>query len=270
MAFDSSVFDGDIPTAYDEGLGPVLFHPYGRMMAQKVAALAPARVLELAAGTGIVSRHLRDALAPDTHLTVTDFNDPMLEVARAKFGSGEAVDFQVADGMELPFADASYDTLACSFGIMFFPDKMRSLREAMRVLRPGGCYVCHVWDSLEHNPAPRIAIDIAAGFFPDGGPGFLHLPFHYFDDNVIEREFESAGFVDIDIERQPVAEPVEDLRGLARGFIHGNPMANEMRAMGNVDLGEVEETLYAAYTSEFGEGTPAVPFRAIMISAKKP
>jgi len=77
-------------------------------------------VLETAAGTGIVTRKLRDALAKDARLTATDLNPPMLEVARAKFRAGEQVEFQPADATALPFADGSFDAVMCQFGIMFF------------------------------------------------------------------------------------------------------------------------------------------------------
>jgi len=113
-------------------------------------------VLETAAGTGIVTRKLRDALAKDARLTATDLNPPMLEVARAKFRAGEQVEFQPADATALPFADGSFDAVTCQFGIMFFPGKAKSCSEVFRVLAPGGRYVFSVWDSHRYNPFGRI------------------------------------------------------------------------------------------------------------------
>jgi ubiquinone/menaquinone biosynthesis C-methylase UbiE len=138
MADNAASFTGSIPQYYDQGLGPVIFAGYAADTAQRVAAGRPARVLETAAGTGIVTRKLRDALPAEAQLTATDLNPPMLDLAREKFRSGEPVSFQPADATALPFADASFDTIVCQFGLMFFPDKAASFSEARRALAPGG------------------------------------------------------------------------------------------------------------------------------------
>ena len=118
-----------------------------RDLAQLVAMSEPRRVLELAAGAGIVTRHLRDLLPPATHLTATDLNPPMIDVARTKFNVGEQVEFQLADATALPFPDGAFDAVIFQFGVMFFPDKDKSYREVNRVLaRAGGRYVFSVWD----------------------------------------------------------------------------------------------------------------------------
>ena len=122
MSNNAAGFIGSIPQHYEQGLGPLIFVDYAADIAQRVAAGNPARVLETAAGTGLVTRKLRDALPARAHLTATDLNPPMLEVARGKFRTGEQVEFQPADATALPFADASFDAVVCQFGLMFFPD----------------------------------------------------------------------------------------------------------------------------------------------------
>src|SRR4029453_14669794 len=102
---------------------PIIFAGYAADIARRAAADRPARVLETAAGTGIVTRKLRDALPADTQLTATDLNPPMLDIARAKFRPGEQVGFQPADAIALPFADQSFDAIVCQFGVMFFPTR---------------------------------------------------------------------------------------------------------------------------------------------------
>ena len=83
MSSDAAGFIGNIPQYYDQGLGPIIFAEYAADIARRAAAGRPARVLETAAGTGIVTRKLRDALPADTQLTATDLNPPMLDIARA-------------------------------------------------------------------------------------------------------------------------------------------------------------------------------------------
>jgi len=103
MIDDAAGFTGSIPHDYDQGLGPTIFVDYADELAKRVGACASARVLEAAAGTGIVTRKLRDLLPQDVRLMTTDLNAPMLEIARTKFQPGEEVEFQPADATALPF-----------------------------------------------------------------------------------------------------------------------------------------------------------------------
>ena len=119
MDNNDAAFVGSIPDYYDRGLGPVIFVDYATRMAERVSAVSPMRVLETAAGTGIVSRALRDRLPAAAHLTATDLNDPMLGIARGKFSAGERVELRTADAQALPFADGAFDAMVCQFGIMF-------------------------------------------------------------------------------------------------------------------------------------------------------
>jgi len=178
MSDRATDFTGSIPQFYDHGLGPVFFTDFADDIARRAAPLAPMRVLEIAAGTGIVTRRLRDLL-PRAHLIATDLNPPMLEVARQKFRPGEAVEFQPADATALPFPDASFDAVVCQFGVMFFPDKDKGHREARRVLVSGGRYLFSVWDSHRHNPIGWLITDILARFFPQDPPQFYQVPFSY-------------------------------------------------------------------------------------------
>ena len=126
MTSNAASFVGNIPHHYDGDLGPVIFVDYAADMARRVGARPVSRVLETAAGTGIVSRQLRDVLPANAQLTATDLNPPMVEVARTKFQSSEKVDLRSADAMALPFKDGAFDAVVCQFGVMFFPDRAKS------------------------------------------------------------------------------------------------------------------------------------------------
>src|SRR6186997_628694 len=107
-------FAGSIPEAYDRLLVPFIFAPYAADLALRVARWNPARVLEIACGTGAVTRRLADELPAGSEIVATDLNPPMLEQARAA-GTSRPVDFRVADALDLPFDDASYDAVVCQF-----------------------------------------------------------------------------------------------------------------------------------------------------------
>lgn len=268
MSDKFSVFTGSIPEHYDRGLGPIIFADYAADISARVAARGPEHVLELAAGTGIVTRRLRDALPDDTHLTASDLNAPMLVVAAEKFVSGEQVDFHMANACELPFEDDAFDCLVCQFGVMFFPDKDLSYREAHRVLRPGGTYILSVWDAMDANPFARVAYDTIAGFFDTDPPQFYKLPFHYFDREAIAASLRGSGFGDIAIEELKLEKEVPSTARFAEGLVYGNPVVEEIRERGTASVEDVTNAVAEALVAEFGE-PGRMPLRAIVFEAKK-
>jgi SAM-dependent methyltransferase len=264
---DAASFIGNIPEHYDTGLGPVIFVDYAADIARRTAACGPARVLETAAGTGIVTRQLRDFLPPNVHLTATDLNAPMLEVARTKFRPGEAVEFRPADAAALPFSDGAFDAVVCQFGVMFFPQKETAYREVHRVLAPGGHYLFSVWDSHRHNPFGRIAHETAGSFFPADPPQFYNVPFSYYRIDPIKESLMEAGFTDINVAVVRLKKEIPDVSRFARGLVHGNPLIDQLRTRGGVEPDRVVDALAQALRGEFGGDPPWMPLQAIVFSA---
>jgi ubiquinone/menaquinone biosynthesis C-methylase UbiE len=225
-------FVGSIPENYDRGLGPVLFAGWAEDVARLVAGLNPASVLELAAGTGIVTRKLRDELADDCKLVATDLNTPMLAIAKTKFQKDELVRFEQADATNLQYTDASFDFVICQFGVMFFPDKKRSHTEVLRVLKPGGTYLFTLWDSMEANPFARLIHETIAGFFPENPPEFYKVPYGYNDADEVRDLVISAGFSEVIVERPAINSTIASVRDFAEGLVFGNPLYQEVVARG--------------------------------------
>jgi len=258
-----------MPLFYDQGLGPVMFVDFAEDIARRAAAASPMRVLEVAAGTGIVSRRLRDFLPAEAHLTVTDLNSAMLDVARAKFGPEEAVDFQPANALSLPFRDEGFDALICQFGIMFFPDKDKACREAHRVLAPGGHYVFSVWDSERHNPVATLIKDVVARLCPVDPPRFIEVPFSYHRLDPVRDLLDGVGFTGINVSVVGIQKVVEDAYSFARGLIYGSPVVDEFLLRG-VDVHSVVDALTEILLREFGSQPIRMPLRAIVFDARRP
>jgi SAM-dependent methyltransferase len=227
------------------------------------------RVLETAAGTGIVTRRLRDLLPRGAHLIATDLNPPMLEVARQKFRPDEAVEFQRADATALPFPDSSFDAVVCQFGVMFFPDKDKGYGEAHRVLISGGQYLFSVWDSHRHNPIGRLITEIVTQFFPHDPPQFYQVPFGYHRIDPIKDSLEAAGFTDLRIAVLSLNKTVHDVASYARALVLGNPLVDQIRSRGGVDPEQVTESLDGAIPREFGTDQVRLPLQAIVFDARR-
>lgn len=268
MGSDSARFTGSIPEHYDRILGPVIFAGYAEDIARRVSAFAPSRVLETAAGTGIVTRRLRDALPAGAALIATDLNPPMLEVAAQKFRPGEQVEFQPADATQLPFEDAGFDAVVCQFGVMFYPDKTKSYREVHRVLAPGGRYLFNVWDSPRHNPYARIADEVVQRFFPADPPQFYKVPFSFHQIDPVKESIIDAGFADIDVSVVRLEREIPDIEQFARGAVHGNPLADQIRERGR-EPEQVVQAVAEELRREFGSNPGRMPLQAIVYSAGK-
>ena len=165
-------FAGAIPEIYDRYLIPLIFQGYALDLAARVRAdAAVTHILEVAAGTGVVSRALALA-APEAEIVATDLNQAMLDHAASQTDATN-LRWQQADALALPFADNSFDTVLCQFGVMFFPDRVAAYREALRVLTPEGRFIFNTWDRIEENEIPMAVSDAVAELFPDDPPAFL-------------------------------------------------------------------------------------------------
>lgn len=259
---------GDVAIAYDRDLGHVLFEHYAADIARRAAERPVSEVLEVAAGTGIVTRQLRNALPGDALLTAIDISDSMMDVARSKFLPHEQVIFQVADATALPFDDHSFDAVVCQFGVMFF-DKSKAFRDVHRTLRHGGRYLFSVWDSRDYNPFASVTAEVMKQFFPSDPPTFLEDPVSCFEIDPVKEMLIRSGFGRIVISVQPWEYPVMDVASFARGLVF-SPLIEEIRGRGGVEPERVVEALAEALICEYGSNPMRYPMQAILFEAEKP
>jgi ubiquinone/menaquinone biosynthesis C-methylase UbiE len=262
-------FAGSIPAAYDRYLGPMFFQPYAEDIAARLNVPANGSVLEMACGTGIVTRVLRDRLPATARLTATDLNEPMMQIAAAKFSTSDVIEWKQADATNLPFNDQSFDAVVCQFGVMFFPDKALSAREAHRVLKPGGVFLFNVWDSLEENPLGKIAHETTASFFEKDPPAFYQVPFGYHDHGEIRQLLEDAGFREVRLDvvsKMSVPTRAEDA---AAGLVQGSPVSIAIADRDASLIPEIRNAVARALEKHFGGPTFRAPQRAVVAEARK-
>ena len=260
-------FDGEIPRDYDRHLGPVLPEPYADDLADRLPAQPLKDVLELACGTGILTRRLLDRLAPTTRIVATDLSSSMLAVARERLDPSDRLLFQEADAVSLPFADASFDAIFCQFGVMFVADKCAAFSEARRVLRPGGFLLFNVWSTLDDNDLGRIADQFVRDAFPDDPPPFMLVPYSYNDPSLIRADLERSGFVDVAI--IPVLKQVDgtSARSLAQGFIAGTPLKNVLKERG-VNTVDFIDAFSSRLSLAHGDPLRGARMSALVVSAR--
>lgn len=269
MSASDKVFAGSIPELYDRFLVPLIFEPYALDLAARLAKAAPRSVLEIAAGTGVLTRAMAPHLAADARLTVTDLNQPMLDHAKAR-QPDERIEWKQADALALPFEDGSFDAVACQFGVMFFPDKVQGYKEARRVLKPGGHYVFNVWDRISDNEFADTVTEALAMLFPSDPPRFLaRTPHGYHDEGQIRAQLNAAGFTNVSIEAVDHRSKAPSPRDPAIAYCQGTPLRNEIEARGASRLEEATNDAAEAVARKFGSGAVDGRIRALVITATR-
>jgi SAM-dependent methyltransferase len=263
-------FVGSIPAIYDRYLGPLLFEPYADDLAGRLPVAAGLRVLEVACGTGILTERLVRRLGGRGTIVATDLNEPMLAHARARLPGSPGLEWRLADGTNLPFPDRSFGAVVCQFGLMFFPDKAAGVREAFRVLAPGGTYLLSVWDAIERNPLARIAHETVAGFFPGDPPQFYRLPFSLHDVAGVRAWLDAAGFGEIRAVTVEQAGQGLSAADAAIGLVEGNPVIGTIMERRPEALPEIKAAVARNVADALGDHPLRFPLRAHVVSARRP
>ncbi len=269
MNESDKLFAGSIPEIYDEYLVPLIFEPYARDLAARLVSRPLSNVLELAAGTGVVTRHLAAALPASVSIIATDLNQPMLDRA-SSVGTARPVVWQQADALQLPFGNAVFDAVVCQFGVMFFPDKTRAFAEARRVLRPGGVFLFNVWDRIEENDFALTVTDALTTVFSDNPPRFMaRVPHGYHDRATISRDLAQAGFVaEAGIATVTARSHAASPRIAATAYCQGTPLRSEIEARDASRLVETTGIAEQALMARFGSGAIDGKIQALVASVE--
>ena len=268
MPDQDKVFAGSIPALYDRLLVPLIFQAHAEELAARVAREAPSDLLEIAAGTGAVTRALAPRLGADCRYYVTDLNEPMLAQARSRQGEDARISWRAADALALPFEDRSFDVVCCQFGVMFFPDRVAGYREALRVLRPGGRFLFNTWDRVEKNELTAFVLRATAELFPDDPPSFFgRTPHGYHDPERIRADVAAAGFREIGIEAFEGRGTAESAAEVALAHVEGTPFRNELEARG-ASLGDVTAHVTRRLTEAYGPGPVSGRTGSLFVTAR--
>jgi len=249
------VFTGSIPKLYEKYLVPLIFEPYAADLVSRVASQSVTRVLEIAAGTGVVTRKLASVLPESVSIVATDLNQAMLDLA-SEVGTKRPVQWRQADAMQLPFEDSVFDAVVCQFGVMFFPEKSKAFSEARRVLKSGGVFMFNVWDRIEENEFAHTVTEALESVFPTDPPRFMaRTPHGYHDLANIERHLKQGGFfASLHSSTLAARSKATSSQIPAIAYCQGTPLRNEIEARDKSRLGEATDIAAEAIAERFGQG----------------
>jgi SAM-dependent methyltransferase len=253
-----------MPEVYDRLLGAAVFHPFAVDLARRAAALRPGAVLELAAGTGIVTRELVAAL-PEAAVTATDLNRAMVAWGARAVPTAR---WAAADAQRPPFADGRFDLVACQFGVMFFPDRPAAFAQMLRVLAPGGRLLFNTWDTVERHGFGDATMAGLRQAFPDDPPPFLTaVPHGYHDPDRIRADVESGGFTDVALETITCTGHASSAADIAVGFCTGSPVRADIESRG--DLVATTALVEGVVAGILGSGPITADMVAHVVTARR-
>ena len=268
MADLKATFSGSIPEYYDSCLGPAWLEAFAMDLAQRLAPKPPGDVLEIACGTGQVTRQLRERLDPAVRLVATDLSKAMLDYAREKLSDRKGIEWREADAVNLPFRDGEFGAVVCAFGVMFVPDKEAAFREACRVLDEGGVLLFNVWDRIEEISHAAVLAEVIEGLFPGDDEMRFRTPYEMHDPQLLRQMLAQAGFGAVEIEKKRVQVDRVSARTLAIGAIRGTPRSLLFEQRG-VALEEMVEKLTAALAKAGGADPYRGAAQALVVKARR-
>ena len=270
MVATDKVFAGSIPELYDRFMVPLIFEPYARDLADRLAKAGPKDLLETAAGTGVLTRAVAARLPASTRITVTDLNQPMLDYARTRLSDDNRITWKQADALALPFGDQTFDAVACQFGAMFFPDRVAGYKEARRVLKTGGHFIFNVWDRISENDFADVVTEALAEMFPNDPPRFMaRTPHGYHDVDHIRADLKAAGFTNVSVDPVDARSKAASARDVALAYCQGTPLRNEIEARDASRIEEATTKAAEALAHRFGNGAVDGRIRAFVIIAPR-
>ncbi len=254
---------------YDFYLGPVLFEPYGQYLAGHVNAAGLCNVLELACGSGRVTRHLRKVLPAGAQLWATDLSSDMLAIAKRELGEHD-INFQAEDIQNLSFPANTFHLVVCQFGMMFLPDKQQGFDEIFRVLKPGGKLMCFTWYNILYNPLSNLLVsELMMPYFNNEDTSRFFTPFALHHPQQLEDWMKIAGFIDVAVNTIPLRSGNASVEHLETGVFRKHPLGKAVLDKNPPAFEVVARQFREGIIERWGDGEVSFPMSALLTTGVK-
>src|SRR6185312_6588274 len=237
-------FTGKDAEYYDQLHGPILFEPYGRYLASQIDISGVESALEIAAGTGRVTRQIRKVLPPSVRFVATDISNDMLSIARHELNNN-GINFKVEDAQNLSFPDNSFDLVICQFGMMFLPDRNKGFSEIYRVLKPGGKFMCFTWDDTRNTP------------------------FSMYEPESLQKYCGDAGFKDVQVVHVSLKSGSATPDNLVNAFLRKHMLGKEVSAKDPALLEPLAQKMEHETGRKFGQTKIELDLSALLTTSVK-
>jgi SAM-dependent methyltransferase len=251
----------------DRHFAPSVLSPFADDLARRLSRFNNGPLLEIAAGTGVLTQAIASALSAGLTLIATDPAQDIVEHAMQKPGMARVI-WQQADPLALPFADATFGIVACLTGVATLASPVQAFKQVRRVLKPGGRFVFSVPGNIRHNPVASCLQAALNDSFPDTPPRFIADGLHgYANNEIIDDDLTEAGFTDAIYTTVELPFAVASARDIAIGYCLGTLVRADLEQR---TAGNIEPILHAATLAleqRFGAGVIQSTMRAHVVSA---
>jgi len=267
QAYYDASYAGSAPENYERYFVPAIGAPIAADLIE-VAAIQPGeRVLDVACGTGVVTRMAAERVGEDGKVAGLDVNPGMLAVARSVTPPGTSVDWHETSAEAMPLPDGSFDVVLCQMGLQFIPDKAAALREMYRTLAPAGRVVLNL-----PGPTPPLfaamAEALAEHLQPDSGK-FAHVVFSLHDAHELRRLMSEAGFHDVDVEARPKALRLPAPADFLWQYVHSTPLAGVVAGASDEQKASLERDVCARWRDAVTDGGMEMTVTITTVTARK-
>jgi ubiquinone/menaquinone biosynthesis C-methylase UbiE len=262
-------FTGEDAEYYDFYLGPILFEPYGRYLASQIDTSNLSSVLEIACGTGRVTRHIRETLPANVKLVATDISNDMLNVARRELDN-KNIGFRVEDAQNLSFLANSFDLVICQFGMMFLPDKKKGFEEIFRVLKPGGKFMCLTWDDTLNIPLCKLIVnDLVIPSFKDEDTTRFFVPFSLHNPIQLGDWMKNAGFKNVKVNKVTLDSGPYEIKNVVSGLFRKHMLGKEVKAKNPSAFEPIAKKFEKEIVRQFGPANSVFKLAAFFTTGEK-
>jgi ubiquinone/menaquinone biosynthesis C-methylase UbiE len=261
---------GSAAELYERNMVPALFRPFAEDLMDHAALRKGEHVLDVACGTGIVSRLAWSAVAPSGHVIGLDLNPKMLDVARTVGqGDGASIDWIEGDAAAMPVPDFGFDVTCCQCGLPYFPDRPAALAEMNRVLKVGGRLVANVLRAIAFNPGHRVFADVLEQHVSPKAAATRRAPFQLWQKEEIRTLLSQAGFKEPRITLSCRIARFPSAQAMVSMMMAGTPLGAEMADAAPDLLARVVNEVTAGLADYEDDLGLALPMQAWTIVAHK-